>query len=153
MFSKVEFSTYLEVLFIIQNGKKVNNLKPYENLFTLRLANMLQIYSTISWWIFGLIKACFLSAQTNTFFFYFTTTTFFNSLFFSFHSFPLSPCCNQDIRVSKPIKSQMKVKYANANINHFKMFAGRIKMQQFLWQKKKGWSVPSAKLIHHQLFL
>lgn len=48
MFSKVEFSTYLEVLFIIQNGKKVNNLKPYENLFTLRLANMLQIYSTIS---------------------------------------------------------------------------------------------------------
>lgn len=96
-------------------------------------------------------KSLFSICPNQHFFFYFTTTTFFNSLF-SFHSFPLSPCCNQDIRVSKPIKSQMKVKYANANINHFKMFAGRIKMQQFLWQKKKGWSVPSAKLIHHQLF-
>jgi len=119
------------VLFVIQNGKKNQQSEVLGELISLRLANVLQIYSTVSCWIFGFIEVYYLSAQTNTFLFYFntTTTTFFplSILFFSFIStaFMLQPGYN---RVSKPIKSQMKVKYANANVNHFKMFAGRIKM-------------------------
>lgn len=100
---------------------------------------MLWIHSSLSCWIFGLMKVCFLSAQTNTFFFissqpppphFFTLCSLFS---FISTVFMLQP----GHRVSKPIKSHMKVKYANANVNNFKMFAGRIKTQQFLWRRKK----------------
>lgn len=56
---------------------------------------MLQIYSTVSCWIFGLINVCFLSAQTNTFFFIPPPPPLFFTLC-SFHSCPLSSCCNQN---------------------------------------------------------
>lgn len=100
---------------------------------------MLWIHSSLSCWIFGLMKVCFLSAQTNSFFFissqpppphFFTLCSLFS---FISTVFMLQP----GHRVSKPIKSHMKVKYANANVNNFKMFAGRIKTQQFLWRRKK----------------
>lgn len=109
---------------------------------------MLWIHSTLPFWIFGSINVFFLSTQTNIFFsisspsppHYFTLCSLFS---FISTVFMLQPGHS---RVSKPVKSHMKVKYANANINNFKTFAGRIKIQQFLWQRKKGWSIPAAKL-------
>lgn len=153
MFSKVEFSTfYLGVLFIIQNGKKNQQSEALAEFIYFEacqhVANILHCFLLDFWFNKSLFSIC----PNRHFLFYFTTTFFSLSvLFFSFIStvFMLQPGYN---RVSKPIKSQMKVKYANINNNHFKMFAGRIKTQQFLWRKKKGWSVPAAKLIHHRFF-
>lgn len=76
------------------------------------------------------------------------TTTIFLPLYFFFiliHFYCLL-IATSFISSYKTYQVKTKVKCVNANINNFKMFSGTIKMQQFHWQRKIGWSYPQPSL-------
>lgn len=96
------------------------------------LASTLPIYSTDC--VGFLVLKCLVSICLNLHFVFYSPSAFlflFPILFWPFIS-PIFMLQTGFETLLYPIKSQMEVKYPNTNANHFKMFAVRIRMQQFL---------------------